>query len=128
MRKEIDNKFETILGEIKNNKSVSTVTNPRSETIESQNTRQSGSKTNISIGGHASNNADSDLEEDDHPLRASNMNELRNSAKQFHQSELDLNETMISNEDSDEEDYHHKEDICAQAKQKQEWDYSSVKL
>ena len=46
MRDEIDNKFETILKEIKNNTSVSTATNPRSETNETQDTQQSGSKIN----------------------------------------------------------------------------------
>ena len=39
MREEIDNKFETILREINNNKSVSTVFNPRSETNKTQNTQ-----------------------------------------------------------------------------------------
>ena len=59
------------------------------------------------MGIRASNNIDPDLEEDDHPLRTSNMTELGNPAKPFHQTELDLDETMISNEDSEEEeDYH----------------------
>ena len=105
MREEIDNTFETILREIKNNKSVSTATNPRSETNENQDTQQSGSKTNKSIGCHASNNVYSDLEHD-HLLRASNMNELRNPAEPFHQNELDLDERIISNEDSEQEVYH----------------------
>ena len=39
MREEIDSKFEAILKEIKNNKNESTITNPRSETIETQNTQ-----------------------------------------------------------------------------------------
>ena len=34
------------------------------------------------------------------------MRELRKSAETFHQNELDLGETMISNEDSEKEDYH----------------------
>ena len=34
------------------------------------------------------------------------MNELRNTAKQFCQHELYLDEKMISNEDFEEEDYH----------------------
>ena len=64
MREEINNTLETILREIKNNKSVSKATNPRSETNETQDTQQSGSKK--SKGVHASNNVYSDL--DDHPL------------------------------------------------------------
>ena len=65
MREEIDNKFETILKEIKNNKSVSTATNHRSEAIGTQDTQQSGSKTNASIGFHASSNVISHLEKKD---------------------------------------------------------------
>ena len=60
LREEIDNKFEMILREIKNNKSLSTATNPRSETNETQDTQQSGSKIDESIGVRASNNENSD--------------------------------------------------------------------
>ena len=55
MREEMDNKLEAILKEIKSNKSASTVTNPRSETNEIRDPQPSGSKTNRSIGVHASN-------------------------------------------------------------------------
>ena len=71
-----------------------------------QNRQLSGSKNVQSIGVHASNNGNSDSVEDDHPLRASNMSELNNAAKPSHQNELDLVETMISNEDSETEEYH----------------------
>ena len=69
-------------------------------------TQLSGSEKVQSIGVHASNLVYSDLKEDNLPLRACNMSELRNPAKPFRQNELDLDETMISNEDSEEEDYH----------------------
>ena len=83
MREEIDNKFEAILRGIKTSKNASTITNPRSESNETQNTQPSGSK-NRSIGVHASENGNSDFEnEDNHPIRASNMHELRNPAKPF---------------------------------------------
>ena len=59
MREEMENKFETILKEMKSNKSVSTVTNPRSETNGIRDSQPSGSKTNESIGVHASNNGNS---------------------------------------------------------------------
>ena len=72
---------------------------------EMRNKQLSGSTNVQSIEIHASNNENSGSEEDDHSLRASNMSELSNPAKPFHQNELDLDETMISNEDS-EEDYH----------------------
>ena len=55
MLKEIDNKFESILNEIKASKSSSTPTNPGSDTNDTQNPEPSGSKGNRSIGGHASN-------------------------------------------------------------------------
>ena len=48
MREEEQNKLETILKEIKSNKSASTVTNPRSEINELQIPQSSGSKTNKS--------------------------------------------------------------------------------
>ena len=73
---------------------------------EMQNKQLSGSKNVQSIGVHASNNVTSDSEQDDYPLRISNMSEINNPSKLFHQNELDLDETMISNEDFEEEDYH----------------------
>ena len=54
------------------------------------------------MGVHASITVDSDS--DDHPLRAFDMNELRHPAKPFCQNELDLDGTLISNEDTEEED------------------------
>ena len=106
MREEIENKFESTLKEIKTSKNASTVTNPSSDINDTQNPQPSGSKGNRSMGVHPSNTLDSDLEQDDHPFRASNMNELRNPAKLCCQKEVNLDETMISNEDSEEEDYH----------------------
>ena len=44
MREEMDNIFEAIPEEIRTNKSLSNVTNPRSETIEALNTLPTGSK------------------------------------------------------------------------------------
>ena len=76
MRREMENKLEMILKEIKSNKSASTVTNPGSETNENRDSQPSGSKTNRSIGVHASNNENSDSENDDYPLRASKMKDL----------------------------------------------------
>ena len=106
MREEIDSKFEAILKDIKTNKNASTITNPRSETNETQNTQPSGSRDR-SIGVHASVNDNSDSEnEDSHSIRASNMHELRNPAKPFCQNRFELNETIVSNEDSEEDDYH----------------------
>ena len=106
MREEMDNKLEAILKEIKSNKSASTVTNPRSETNEIQDPQPSGSKTNRSIGVHASNYEISDSENDDYPLRASKMKELRHPEKPLFRSVSDVDVTIHSNEESDVEDYH----------------------
>ena len=107
MREEMDNKFEAILREIKTNKNASTVTNPRSETNEIQDSQPSksiGSKTK-SIGVHASNNENSDSENDDYLLRASKMN-LKHPASPFFQNKSYVDILIHSNEESEKEDYH----------------------
>ena len=107
MREEMENKFDAILKEIRTNKTTSTIRNPRSEIDGMQNSQPSGSKRVRSNGVHASNIENSDTEdEDDHPLRASQMHELRNSARPIHQNIQNINETIVSNEDPEEEDYH----------------------
>ena len=71
MREERDNKFDAIPKEIRTNKRTSIVTNPRSETDGTQNTQQTGSKIDMSIEVHASNNESSDQANEDYPLKAS---------------------------------------------------------
>ena len=66
----------------------------------------SESKTNMSIGVHASFNDNSDSENEDYLLQASKMRDLRPPARPFHESETILDETLVSEEDSEEEDYH----------------------
>ena len=107
MREEMENKFDAILKEIRTNKTASTITNPRSEPNEIQNLQPSGSKNDKSSGVRASNIENSDTEnEDDHPFRASGIRELRNPARQLCQNAPTLDETIISEGDSEEEDYH----------------------
>ena len=107
MREEMENKFDAILKEIRTSKTTSTITNPRSEINGMQNSQPSGSKSIRSNGVHASNIENSDTEnEDDHPLRASDMRELRNPARPLCQNEPNLDGTIISEGDSEEEDYH----------------------
>ena len=67
MRGEMDNKLEAILRETKTNKNASTVTNPRSDVNEIQDPQPSWSKIDKSIGARASNNENSDSENDDYP-------------------------------------------------------------
>ena len=115
MREEIDSKFEAILKEIKTNKNASTITNPRSETNETQNSQPSGSRDK-SIGVHASLNENSDSENEDHPLRASKMKDLRHPAKPMFRAESDVDVTIHSDEESDAElveDYHKNRTILA---------------
>ena len=110
MREEMDSKLEAILKEVKSNKTTSTMTNPRSDIDEIQDLQPSGSKTVRSMGVRASNNENSDSENDDHPLRASKMKDLRHPAKPLFRSESDVNITIHSDEESNtespEEDYH----------------------
>ena len=107
MKEDMDSKLEAILKEVKSNKTASTMTNPRSDFIEMQDSQPSGSKTTNSIGVHASNNENSDSENDDFLLRASKMKDLKHPAKPLFRSESDVNVTIHSDEDSDTgEEYH----------------------
>ena len=91
----MDNKLEAILKEIKMNKNASTITNLRFDIDGTQNSQPSGSKTMESIGVLASNE-----------YSESEIRYLRHSAKLLYENELNSNETLISNEDSEEEEYH----------------------
>ena len=109
MREEMENKLEMILKEIKSNKSASTVINPGSETNENRDSQPSGSKTNRSIGVHASNNENSDSENEDYPLRASKMKDLRHPARPIFHNESYVDVTINPEDESDAEeveDYH----------------------
>ena len=81
MREEMDSKLEAILKEIKCNKSASIATNPRSDVNEMIEPQPSGSRMNQSTGVRASNIENSDSENDDYPLRASKMKDLKHPAK-----------------------------------------------
>ena len=102
----MDNKLEAILKEVKSNKTASTATNPRSNVNEIQDSQPWGSKTNMSIGVLASNIENSDSENDDYPLRPSKMKDWKPPAKPLFQNESDVDVTILSNEESDEEDNH----------------------
>ena len=88
MREEMDNKLEAILKERKYNKSVSTVTNPRSDANGIQDPQPLGSSIDKSIGVRPSNNENSYSENDDYPLRASKMKDLKHPAS--HYSKMNL--------------------------------------
>ena len=64
--------------------------------------RHPGSRNERSIGVRASNNKNPESENDDNPLRASKMKDLRHPAKSLYQNELNLEDERIASE----EDYH----------------------
>ena len=88
------------------NEGVSTVTNPSSKMNEIQSTQPSGSKNDKSIGVHASNNENSGSEDKDYLLKASEIKDLKHPAKPLCRKGLNLDTTIVSNEDSEEEDCH----------------------
>ena len=109
MSEEMENKLDTILKEIKSNRSHSTVTNPRSQVNGTEAMQRSGSKSKRSIGVHASNIENSEPEDEDNPFRASKITELKHPAKPLFRSESDVDVTIHSDEESDAEplqDYH----------------------
>ena len=106
MREEMENKLDAILMEIKTSKSTSLTTNPRSEMNEIESMQPSGSKGKKSMVVNASDNESLDSENEDIPLKASEMRDLRHPAKPIHQNDTTLDATVIFNEESDEEDYH----------------------
>ena len=67
LREELENKLDSILKEMKPNKSASTITNPRSEKIDTLNMQPSGSKIDKSIGVHTCYNENSDSDDEDYP-------------------------------------------------------------
>ena len=59
-----------------------------------------------SIGVRALNIEYSDSENEDCPLRASEVKDLRHPAKPLYRSEVDLDAKIVSNEDPEGEEYH----------------------
>ena len=106
MREEMENKLDAMLMEIKTSKSTSMTTNPRSGINEIGNMQPSGSGGKRSMGVNASDKESLDTENEDIPLKASEMRDLRHSAKPIHQIDTTLDATVIFNEKSDEEDCH----------------------
>ena len=106
MSEEMENKLDAILMKRRTNKSTSMTTNPRSELKEIGNIEPSGAVGKRSMGVNASDNESLDSENDDIPLKASEMRELRHPARPIQQNDTTLEAKVIFNEESDEEDYH----------------------
>ena len=103
---EKDLKLETIVKKIRSSKSVSTRTNLRSESNETQSMQAYRSKNDTTISVLASANENSKQEDEDYPPKASAIKYLWYPAKPLYRNERYLDTTKISNEDSEEEDYH----------------------
>ena len=101
MREEMDSKLEAILKDIKCNKGASITTNPWSDVNEMIEPQLTGSRMNQSTGVRASNIENSDSENDDYPLRASKMKDLKHPAKPLFRSESEVDVTIHSDEESD---------------------------
>ena len=106
LRKEIDEKLEKILKEIKNNRRTQSVPNRR---YREQNTpRAETSKYTSNEDGeeNASEPENQEREIQDNPFRPSNLNELRTPIQPLSIQNIDLNDSVVINEDRTQEGYH----------------------
>ena len=106
LRKEIDEKLEKILKEMKNNRRTLSVPNRR---YREQNTPTAGtSKYTSNEDGeqNASEPENQEYEIQDNPFRPSNLNELRTPIQLLSMQNFDLNDFVVINEDRTGEDYH----------------------
>ena len=106
LRKEMDEKLEKILKEMKNNRRTQSVPNRR---YREQNTPRAGtSKYTSNEDGekNASEPENQECEIQDNPFRPSNLNELRTPIQPLSIQNIDLNDSVVINEDRTGEDYH----------------------
>ena len=106
LRKEMDEKLEKILKEMKNNRRTQSVPN---RSYQEQNTPKAGTSKYISNEDgeeNASEPENQECEIQDNPFRPSNLNELRTLMQPLSIQNIDLNDSVVINEDRTEEDYH----------------------
>ena len=106
LRKEMDEKLEKILKEMKKNRRTLSVPNRR---YRQQNTPRAGTSkyTSNEYGEeNASEPENQECEIQDNPFRPSNLNELRTPMQPLSTQNIDLNNSVVINEDRTEEDYH----------------------
>ena len=109
LRKEMDEKLEKILKEVKNNRRTQSVPNRR---YREQNTPKAGTSKYISNEDgeeNASEPENQECEIQGNPFRPSNLNELRTPMQPLSIQNIDLNDSVVINEDRTGEDYHTKE-------------------
>ena len=106
LRKEMDEKLEKILKEMKNNRRTQSVPNRR---YREQNTPKAGTSKYISNEDgeeNASEPENQECEMQDNPFRPSNLSELRTPMQPLSIQNIDLNDSVVINEDRTGEDYH----------------------
>ena len=106
LRKEMDEKLEKILIEMKNNRRTQSVSNRR---YQEQNTPRAGTSkyaSNEDGEENASELKNQECEIQDDPFRPSSLNELRTPIQPVSIQNIDLNDSVVINEDRTGEDYH----------------------
>ena len=106
LRKEMDEKLEKILKEMKNNRRTQSVPIRR---YREQNTPRAGTSKHTSDEDgeeNASEPENQECEIQDNPFRPSNLNELRTPVQPLSIQNIDLNDSVVINEDRTGEDYH----------------------
>ena len=95
LRKEMDEKLEKILKEMKNSKRTQSVPNRR---YREQNTPRAGTSKCIENEGdeeNASEPENQECETQDNPFRPSNLNELRTPIQPLNIQNIDLNDSVV---------------------------------
>ena len=106
LREEMDEKLEKILKEMKNNRRTQSVPNRRYR--EQNNLRAATSKHTSNEDGeeNASEPENQECEIQYNPFKPSNLNELRTPIQPLSIQNIDLNDSVVINEDRTGEDYH----------------------
>ena len=102
----MDEKLEKILGEMKNSRRTQSVPNRR---YREQNTPRAGTSKYVSNEDGEENASEPENQEgeiQDNSFRSSNLNELRTPIQNLSMQNIDLNDSVIINEDCTGEDYH----------------------
>ena len=105
IRKEMNEKLEKMLKEMKKNRTQSVP----SKKYQEQNTPQAGTSKNINNGDDELNASDIENQENrtqDSPFRPSNNDELKTLMRPLNIQNIDLNDSVVINEDCTGEDYH----------------------
>ena len=106
LRKEMDEKLEKVLKEMKNSRRTQSVPSRR---YQERDTPRAGTSKYIDNEGGEENASEPENQENEieyNPLKPSNMNELRTPIQPLSMENIDLNDSVVINEDRTGEDYH----------------------